>query len=183
MRPILGLAILLLGGLLLMAGCAKLNPFRRADSSVAGAKGPCVGAPAPEIDAQDFDGRRIKLSDQRGKVVAVVFWATWCPPCRAMIPHERELVEHFRGKPFVLIGVNNDDNHDATRKMIAAEKMTWPICKTSGPRDPINQLWKVDALPRIYVIDVNGIIRYSGVRGPDLEHAIETLLAEAEKKR
>ena len=78
--------------------------------------------PAPEIDGVDFDGKRLKLSDQHGKVVAVVFWASWCGPCRAMIPHERELVERFRGKPFVMVGVNNDDNHDAARKVIAAEK-------------------------------------------------------------
>ena len=122
MRPIFGLTYLALAGLLLMAGCAKLNPFKRAESTLT--KGPRVGAPAPEIDAQDFDGRPIKLSDQRGKVVAVVFWATWCPPCRAMIPHEREMVERFRDKPFVLIGVNNDDNHDAARKMMVSHCLT-----------------------------------------------------------
>ena len=163
-----------------MAGCARLNPFLRGDQTLA--KGPCVGAPAPEFEGQDFDGKRIKLSEQRGKVVAVVFWATWCPPCRAMIPHERELVERYRGKPFVLIGVNNDENHDAARKMIAAERMTWPICKTTGTHDPINQRWKVESWPTVYVLDANGIIRYSGVRGPALDNAINRLLEETAKR-
>jgi thiol-disulfide isomerase/thioredoxin len=180
MRSLYVLANLALVSLLLIAGCARLNPFKRGDQTLA--KGPCVGTPAPEIDAQDFDGKRIKLSDYRGKVVAVVFWASWCPPCVAMIPHERELVERHRGKPFVLIGVNNDENYDAARKIIAAERMTWPICKTGGTRDPINERWNVQSWPTVYVIDVNGIVRYTGVRGPTLENAIESLLAETAKR-
>jgi thiol-disulfide isomerase/thioredoxin len=180
MPRIFGVALLLLGSALLAGGCKGLDLF---SGPFTLAKGSRVGYPAPELDGEDFDGKRVKLSDYRGKVVAVVFWASWCSPCRAMIPHERDMVERFRDKPFVLLGVNNDDNHAAARAVIAAEKMTWPICKTNGPKDAINQRWRVEAWPTVYVIDAKGVIRYYGVRGPQLEAAIETLLAEAEPKR
>jgi thiol-disulfide isomerase/thioredoxin len=180
MRPLYVLTPLMLAGLLVMAGCARLNPFKRGDQTPT--NGLCVGTPAPEIDALDFDGKRIKLSDQRGKVVAVVFWASWCHYCKPMIPQERALVERYRGKPFVLIGVNNDENHDEARRVMAAERMTWPIIKTTGTKDPINQRWKVEGWPAVYVIDANGIIRYIGVRGPALDNAIDTLLTETAKR-
>ena len=63
---------------------------------------------APDIEGDDFDGTRFKLSDYRGKVVAVSFWASWCKPCRELIPHERAIVERFQGRNFVLLGVNID---------------------------------------------------------------------------
>ncbi|MHB1425168.1 MAG: TlpA family protein disulfide reductase [Gemmataceae bacterium] len=57
-----------------------------------------VGKPAPEIEAEDIDGKKFKLSDYRGKVVLLDFWGNWRPPCRAMYPHERSLVKRLEGK-------------------------------------------------------------------------------------
>ena len=98
--------VLLLGIALLTPSCMKLDFFKRKESPQTCKAGPRVGMPAPEIDGEDFDGMRVKLSDYRGKVVVVVFWASWCPPCCAMIPHERELVERNRDKPFAMLSVN-----------------------------------------------------------------------------
>jgi hypothetical protein len=58
-----------------------------------------VGKVAPEIECDGVDGKKFKLSDHRGKVVAVVFWAAWCGPCMADVPHEREMTERLHGKP------------------------------------------------------------------------------------
>jgi peroxiredoxin len=172
------LAPMLLGVLLLASGCARLGWFHRQDRSL-GLSPPRVGKPAPEFDYEDFDGRRVKLSDQRGKVVALIFWRTKCMPCRAMIPHEREMVERLRDKPFVLISVNTDEDHDDARKVIAAERMTWTQLKTSGAADSINRRYGVEAVPAVYVIDQKGILRACGthLRGADLERAVEVLLA------
>src|SRR5262249_11221811 len=59
-----------------------------------------VGCIAPEIEAEDVDGRPMKLSGSRGKVVMISFWATWCGPCMGMVPQEKTLVERMKGRPF-----------------------------------------------------------------------------------
>ena len=65
-----------------------------------------VGNPVPEVEGTDLDGKKAKLSGLKGKVVVLDFWATWCGPCRAMIPHERELVEKYKDKPFAILSVS-----------------------------------------------------------------------------
>ena len=67
-----------------------------------------VGRPAPEITGVDLNGQPLSLSEYRGRVVLLNFWATWCFPCMKLIPHEQELVARFQGEPFEIIGVNCD---------------------------------------------------------------------------
>ena len=69
----------------------------------------CAGKPAPEITGQDIDGRPLKLSDFKRKVVVIDFWTTSCGACRDMNAFERQLVKRMRGKPFALLGVNCDE--------------------------------------------------------------------------
>lgn len=183
MRWFAGMMLMLTSLVLLTSGCARFGLFRRSETSHSLIAGPRVGAPAPEIDGEDFSGRRFKLSDYRGKVVVVTFWASWCGPCRAMIPHERQLAERFRNRPFALISVNNDENHDAARDVMAKMGVNWPNWKTTGTRDPINAAWGVESWPSVFVIDANGVLRYTRVTGPYLENAVETLLAELEAKK
>ena len=82
-----------------------------------------IGRVIPELEGEDMDGRKLKLSDYRGKVVAVVFWATWCGPCMGMVPHERELVKRLEGKPFVLLGVNGDDDREVAKTVRVAGRV------------------------------------------------------------
>ena len=98
---------------------------------------PAVGKPAPEIDGVDFHGMPLKLSDYQGKVVVVVFWGSWCGPCMALVPHERELVERLKGQPFALLGVDCEEDKDTARGVMARERMTWPNWFDGAPaRDP-----------------------------------------------
>ncbi|MBI2808342.1 MAG: TlpA family protein disulfide reductase [Planctomycetes bacterium] len=177
MRSMLGL-LLLLAFTLLFSGCARWNLFRRAHTKQECETGLCIGKKTPDLDGMDFAGQPLKLSDYRGKVVVVSFWASGCGPCRAMIPHERELVERYRGKPFALLGVNNDENPDAARRVIAAHNISWPNLKTRGENDPLNKRWGIEFWPSIFVIDRQGVLRYKNVRGAHLDNAIETLLKE-----
>lgn len=119
-----------------------------------------VGKPAPEIVADDLDGRPMKLSDFRGRVVVVSFWASWCGPCMALVPHERELARRLEGKPFVLLGVNGDEDRDKARQAVGREGMTWRSWWDGGNEGATACRWNVRTWPAIYVIDREGIIRH-----------------------
>ena len=77
MRRLSVMAPLLLSCALATPSCTKLGLFHRAESPPALAMGPAIGSPAPEIEGEDFDGRPLKLSDYRGKVVVLSFWTSW----------------------------------------------------------------------------------------------------------
>jgi len=132
-----------------------------------------IGKPAPEIEGEDLDGRPMKLSDYRGKVVVLTFW--WLRYTEA--PEHRKLVERMAGKPFAFIGVYGED--DLTKGKAEVEKygITWPSFwdKHDGP---ISTNWNVRSWPNIWVLDPQGVICYRGVRGRELNEAVDTLLRE-----
>ena len=135
------------------------------------------GKPAPEINGVDVEGKPLKLSDYRGKVVVLVFWGSWCGPCMREVPRERELAEKFKGKPFALLGVNCKETKEAALKAIKAEKMTWPSWH-DGEDGPIQSLYHIEHYPTMMVIDAQGIIRAKGLLGDGLDTFVEELLKE-----
>ena len=101
------------GGIPLAPKWAKVKPDGRtladsARSKLEAMRSLAVGRVAPEIERQDIDGKPMKLSEYRGKVVVLCFWGTWCGPCMAMVPLEKALVERLKGRPFALLGINSD---------------------------------------------------------------------------
>jgi thiol-disulfide isomerase/thioredoxin len=121
-----------------------------------------LGKAAPEIEAESIEGKRFKLSDSRGKITVLSFWASWCGPCMQLVPVERALTERMKGKPFTVIGVNGDGKLPDARRAMAHEKMTWPSFWNGkdGPHGPISSAWNVTGWPTVYVLDANGIIRF-----------------------
>lgn len=145
-----------------------------------------VGKPAPEVESITLEGKKVKLSDYKGKVVLLDIWATWCPPCRAMIPHERELVKKMAKKPFVLVSVSADDEKDALVKFLEKEPMPWTHWWDSGAESPVLKKYRVRAFPTLYLIDHTGEIKQKWVGKPEgdaLDKAIEEVVKEAEKAK
>jgi len=103
------------------------------------------GKTAPEFEGEDLDGVKFKLSDYRGKVVMLSFWASWCGPCMGLVPHERELVEKYKDKPFVLLGVNSDEDKTKLKSVLETNKITWRSfwCGPKGPEGPLPKSWNV----------------------------------------
>ncbi len=142
-----------------------------------------IGRAAPEIQGEDLDGGGLKLSDYRGKVVLLVFWASWCGPCMDEVPQEKALVERFKGRPFALVGVNGDSSKMSAAKAVTENQISWPSFWNGkeGPGGPIPVAWNVRSWPTIYVLDGQGVIRYKNLRGKRLDEAVEQLVSAAEK--
>ncbi len=143
-----------------------------------------VGKTAPEIKGEDIDGKPMRLSEFRGKVVVVVFWATWCGPCMQCIPAEKELVRRLQGRPFVLLGVNGDPDRAKLRERLTKDPLPWRSWWDGLPDGAkgsrIAEAWNVTGWPTVYVLGPHGVIRYRNLFGQDLDQAVEKLLKEAE---
>jgi thiol-disulfide isomerase/thioredoxin len=139
------------------------------------------GKPIPEVITQDLNGKEVKLSKLKGKVVVVDIWATWCPPCRAMIPHEREMVERLKDKPFDLVSISIDAKKETLADFLTKEPMPWTHW-WAGNNSPWVEDWDVRFIPTTYVVDAKGVIRYKNLRDAKLEEAVNTLLKEMEEK-
>jgi len=140
-----------------------------------------VGKPAPDAEGTELkDDKKVKLSSYQGKVVLLDIWATWCGPCRAMIPHERELVKKLAGKPFVLLSVSTDEKKETLTTFLEKEPMPWTHW-WAGEESDLIKTYRVRAFPTLYLIDAKGVIRKKWVGSPDpevLNKAVEELVKE-----
>ena len=141
-----------------------------------------IGKIVPDIVGEDVEGKEFKLSDYRGKVTVLSYWATWCPACMKMVPHERELIRRFEGKPFVLIGVNGDPAGEKkkVKQRMEKEQIAW---RSFWNGEPTAAKWNVEYWPAIFVIDHTGVIRhrFGLVEGDELDRAVDPLVAAAKK--
>ena len=142
-----------------------------------------VGKSAPEIEGLDFNGKPLKLSDYKGKVVVLVFWGTWCGPCMAQVPHERELVERLKGQPFALLGVDCESDKDKARAVMARERMTWPNWYEAPQGEgPIARRYHIRGYPSVFFIDAKGIIRSRGGAFDQVDKLLEEIKQQASAK-
>ena len=155
-------------------------PVPRPDSAV----GPEIGNEAPDIQGDDLQGEPLQLSQHRGKVVALVFWAHWCNLCRAEFPHYRTLAARMKSEPFVLLGINCDPDRgfllqESLRKDIAWRSW-WDGSSIGGP---VTAAYQFQGFPAVMLIDDEGIIRHRNLRGEALDHAIDELIASMDHSR
>jgi len=117
------------------------------------------GGPTPALALKDLDGRPHQLSDYRGSVVLVNFWATWCAPCRDEMPSIQALKEKLAGKPFVVLAVNLDEPEPRIRKFLSQMKVDFTILRDSEKRAA--KAWNARILPASYIVGRNGRVRYT----------------------
>ena len=96
-----------------------------------------------------------------------------------MYPHERSLVKRLADKPFVLLGINSDEDREEIQKTIKDESITWRSWWDNGsPEGPIQTQWQVTQRPAIYILDAKGVIRFKNIGAENLDAAIDSLLEE-----
>ena len=97
----------------------------------------------------------------------------------AMVPHERSLVKRLEGKPFVLLGINFDETKEKLKDVEKESQITWRSF-WDGRVGPIGKQWNIGPIPKIYIIDAKGVIRYKDVEGKEIDKAVDALVKEAE---
>jgi cytochrome c-type biogenesis protein len=126
--------------------------------------------PIRDFELEALDGSTIKLSDQKGKIVLLNLWATWCPPCRAEMPYLQEVYDEYKDGDVIILAVNSTDTElrggsDSQK----AEKQVREFMEDNGYTFPVlldrdNEVWNTyqyrGAVPVTYIIDKEGIIRY-----------------------
>lgn len=128
-----------------------------------------AGARAPAFTASTPTGAPIALSDYRGKVVLVDFWATWCPPCVASMPALERLHRAYQGRGFAVLGVDQDPGDEAgVRAFVAAHDLTFPIAMDPGT---IARDYGAYSFPTSYLVDRQGVVRRVH-HGPAVESSL-----------
>ena len=133
---------------------------------------------APEVTLTDLNGQKLDLASYKGNVVLVDFWATWCDPCRAEIPHFIELQNKYRSRGFRVVGISMDDGSDAVRDFYAQFHMNYPVAM--GNAKVAERFGGVLGLPVSFLIGRDGRIyaRHVGeTDAPIFENEIKQLLA------
>lgn len=139
--------------------------------------GSAIGDEAPEIYGDDLEGHALSLSDYRGKVVLLVFWAHWCSLCREQFGHYHEIVERMSDRPFVLLGVNCDPEREFIERQKIPHGINWRSWwDGAAVGGPVTTAWRLEGLPGVILIDHEGVVRRRSLRGVDLDDAIEELI-------
>ena len=141
-----------------------------------------AASPAPDFTLRTLDGPNLRLLEQRGKVVLLNFWATWCGPCREEMPQLNKLYEKYRPSGFTLLGVNVDEDSRNAAGIAGQLGVKFPVLLDSDKR--VSKLYDLSAMPSTVLIDRDGRVRFlhrgykSGTEN-EYDQQIRTLLKEA----
>lgn len=133
----------------------------------------------PPFAVTTMDGRRISLDELYGKVVLIDFWATWCDPCRAALPHIREITRKFSAEPLVVISISVDTDENKWKDFVAKNEMTWPQYFDGGFEGAVAKAFDVHAIPHTFTVDADGVLQEENVGDASLEGKLKKLVKRA----
>lgn len=155
----------------------KYSLTRQLANKVTATKRIAIGSIAPDFSSTDLNGKKIKLSDYRGKYTLVDFWASWCAPCREESPTLVRLYKEYKAKGFEILSISIDKNTTFWKNAMRHDGYSWDnICDLNGYAGPIAALYTVTSIPNSFLLDKNGKIIAKNLRGKKLETKLAQLM-------
>ena len=135
-----------------------------------------IGKPALDFQVTDLKGETLSLKDLRGQVVLLDFWATWCGPCIAEMPNVKKTYAKYKDQKFQIIGISLDRSEKPLEAYVEKEELGWLHYWDKSRK--VSTMYKVQGIPSTFLIDGEGVIRKTNLRGHALEHAVAELVKE-----
>ena len=137
------------------------------------------GKPAPSLALKNWlNSKPLTLTDLQGKIVVLDFWATWCGPCLAAVPHTNELQKKYAEKGVVFLAVCAPRGGEKMEETVKSRGIKYAVALDQGSGETF-AAYKADSYPDYFIIDRKGNLRWGDVANADVEKAIELLLAES----
>jgi peroxiredoxin len=137
------------------------------------------GQTAADLQLPDMNGKMVSLSELKGKVVLIDFWASWCGPCRHNNPRLVKLYNKYHEKGLEIYGVSLDEDAESWKKAVHHDKLVWiQVLDDKGWDGPSAAVYRVNMIPSSFLIDRQGVIRTINLEGPELESSVKDLLKD-----
>lgn len=137
------------------------------------------GAIAPGFQLPTPEGKQVSLSSFRGKYLLLVFWASWCAPCRGEIPHLKEIYEKYHADGLDILSVSVDNNRAAWEKALDESNMPWTqVSDLQGLKGEVPNLYNVQGVPALWLIDQEGKIMVNNLRGERLNAKLQEIFGQ-----
>ena len=134
-----------------------------------------VGAKFPDFEAKDLDGKPLSVSNYKGKILLVDFWATWCGPCVFELPNVLKAYEKYHDKGFEIVGISLDESEPKLRSFLKDKNMTWSQYFDGARwKNKLAQKYGVQGIPATFLLDGDGKIIGRDLRGEKLDEALAT---------
>jgi thiol-disulfide isomerase/thioredoxin len=138
-----------------------------------------VGGTAPDFSQETPEGEMLTLSELRGKVVLLDFWASWCGPCRKENPNVVRVYEKYKDQGFEILSVSLDNKKDRWLQAIEKDKMDWHhVSDLKGWQNEVAQTYDVHSIPQTILLDPDGKILARNLRGRSLEAKLAELFGQ-----
>lgn len=136
-----------------------------------------VGDHYADFEQMNTEGKAVRLSQIKGKYILLDFWASWCGPCLEENPNLVKTYARFKDRGFAILGVSMDENKNQWLKAVTKDQLTWEnVSDLRGDKNKAALMYGISFIPNNFLIDQNGIIIASNLRGKELDMQLEKLL-------